>query len=120
MSVINKNFPARACDFVRDNHLSPPIFNEYSWGSFLAWYLPQYPVAIDSRIELYGDEITESYFTVIAGGVRLDSNASLAQVQTLLLQKQSGMVTALTTLPALTAQYRLAYSDDVAAVFVRQ
>jgi hypothetical protein len=30
------------------------------------------------------------------------------------------MVTALTTLPALTAQYRLAYSDDVAAVFVRQ
>jgi hypothetical protein len=120
MSLASRSFPVRACDFVRDNHLSPSIFNEYSWGSFLTWYLPEYPVAIDSRIELYGDEITESYFKVIAGGVRLDSNASLAQAQTLLLQKQSGMVTALTTLPALTSQYRLAYSDDVAAVFVRQ
>ncbi len=120
MSVVNQNFPTRACEFIRDNHLSPPIFNEYSWGSFLTWYLPEYPVAIDSRIELYGDEITESYFKVIAGGVRLDSNSSLAQAQTLLLQKQSGMVTALTTLPPLTSQYRLAYSDDVAAVFVRR
>ena len=120
MSVVNQNFPARACDFIRDNHLPQPLFNEYSWGSFLTWYLPEYPVAIDSRIELYGDEITESYFKVIAGGVRLDSNSSLAQAQTLLLQKQSGMVTALTTLPPLTSQYRLAYSDDVATVFVRR
>jgi hypothetical protein len=120
MSVVNQSFPARACDFIRDNHLPQPLFNEYSWGSFLTWYLPEYPVAIDSRIELYGDEITESYFKVIAGGVRLDSNSSLAQAQTLLLQKQSGMVTALTTLPPLTSQYRLAYSDDVATVFVRR
>jgi hypothetical protein len=120
MSLASQSFPVRACDFIRDNHLPQPIFNEHSWGSFLTWYLPEYPEAIDSRIELYGDEITESYFRVIAGGVRLDSNASLAEARTLILQKQSGMVTALTTLPALTSQYRLAYSDDVAAVFVRQ
>jgi hypothetical protein len=76
-------------------------------------------VAIDSRVELYGDELTAGYFKVIAGGERLDAYAALGNAQTLLLQKQSGMVKALTTLPALSSQYRLAYSDDLAAVFTR-
>ncbi|HZQ96002.1 MAG TPA: hypothetical protein VFA67_13390 [Candidatus Sulfotelmatobacter sp.] len=120
MDGISRNFPVQACDYIRQNRLPQPLFNEYSWGSFLTWYLPEYPVAIDNRVEMYGNEITESYFKVIAGGVRLEANPALAGAQTLLLQKQSGMVKALTTLPALSSQYRLAYSDEVAAVFVRQ
>ena len=117
---LSQSFPVKACDFIRNNHVPQPIFSEYSWGSFQTWYLPEYPVAIDGRVELYGDEITEGYFKVIAGGERLEAYPALAAAQTLLLQKQSGMVKALTTLPVLTSQYRLAYSDDLAAVFVRQ
>jgi len=117
---VRQTFPVKACDFIRDHGLPQPLFNEYSWGSFLTWYLPEYPVAIDSRLELYGDEITEGYFKAIAGGERLDAYPALGNAQTLLLPKQSGMVKALTTLPALTSQYRLVYSDDLAAVFARQ
>jgi hypothetical protein len=110
----------KACDFIRDHGLPQPLFNEFPWGSFLTWYLPEYPVAIDSRLELYGDELTDGYFKVIAGGERPDAYPALVNAQTLLLPQQSGMVKALTTLPALTSQYRLAYSDDLAAVFTRQ
>jgi hypothetical protein len=117
---VSQSFPVKACDFIRDHALPQPLFNEYTWGSFLTWYLPEYPLAIDSRVELYGDELTAGYFKVIAGGERLDAYAALGNAQTLLLQKQSGMVKALTTLPALSSQYRLAYSDDLAAVFTRQ
>ena len=117
---VSQSFPVKACDFIRDHALPQPLFNEYTWGSFLTWYLPEYPVAIDSRMELYGDELTEGYFKVIAGGERLDAYPALGNAQTLLLQKQSGIVKALTTLPALSSQYRLAYSDDLAAVFTRQ
>jgi hypothetical protein len=117
---VAQNYPVQACDYIRDQHLPQALFNEYSWGSFLTWYLPEYPVAIDSRLELYGDELTEGYFKVIAGGERLDAYPALGNAQTLLLSKQSGMVKALTTLPALSSQYRLVYSDDLAAVFTRQ
>lgn len=120
MLRLNQNFPIKACDFIRQHDLSRPLFNEYSWGSFLTWYLPQYPVAIDGRLELYGDEFTAGYFKVIAGGERIEAYPALASAQTLLLQKESGMTKALTTLPSLAARYRLAYSDEVAAVFVRQ
>jgi hypothetical protein len=119
-SRLSQTFPVKACDFIRDHGLPQPLFNEYSWGSSLTWYLPEYPVAIDSRLDLYGDELTDGYFKVIAGGERLDAYPALGNAQTLLLPTQSGMVKALTTLPALSSQYRLVYSDDLAAVFTRQ
>ena len=117
---VGETFPVKACDFVRERHLPLPMFHEYSWGSFLTWYLPEYPVAIDSRTELYGDEITEGYFNVIGGGERLETYPALAAAQTLLLKKQSGMAKALSTLPALSSRYKLVYSDDIAAIFVRE
>jgi hypothetical protein len=120
LNRVSRNFPVKACDFIAQNDLPAPLFNEYSWGDFLTWYLPQYPVAIDSRVELYGDQILSRYFDVTAGKERLDSDPALAAARTLLLERQSGMAKALTTLPALSSQYRLVYSDDLAAVFVRQ
>ncbi len=38
----------------------------------------------------------------------------------ILLEHKSGMLKALTTLPVLRAQFRVAYQDNVAAVLVRQ
>jgi hypothetical protein len=98
--------------------LSPPLFNEYSFGSFLTWYLPEYPVAVDSRVELYGDVILAKYFDVVGGKERLDSDPMVARAGTLLLQRNSAMAKALTNLPALKAQYRLMYRDELADVFV--
>jgi hypothetical protein len=120
MSKISQNFPVRACDYIRENRLPQPLFNTYTWGGFLTWYLPQYPVAVDNRVELYGDEALTSYFKVISGKETLDADPSLARAGTLLLDEQSAMAKALKTLPALSSQYRLVYNDDVASVFVRQ
>ena len=120
MNKISEYFPVKACDFITKNHLPPPLFNTYSWGGFLTWYVPEYPVVVDSRVDLYGDEVLASYFQVIAGKRRLDTNPSRASARTLLLERQSGMADALVRLPALSSQYRKLYSDDLAVVFVRQ
>jgi hypothetical protein len=119
MNKVSETFPVKACDFITKNHLPPPMFSTYSWGGFLTWYLPDYPMAVDSRVDLYGDEILTSYFQVITGKERLDTNASLASAHTLLLEKQSGMADALVRIPVLSSQYRKVYSDDLAAVFVK-
>ena len=120
MKKISQSFPVKACDFIVQNHLPPPLFNTYSWGGFLTWYMPDYPVAVDGRVDLYGDEIFSRYFQVTSGKVRLETDPSLVSAHTLLLERQSGMADALIKLPALSAQYRLMYSDDLAAVFVKQ
>ena len=120
MEKVSQGFPVKACNYVRENHLPQPLFNDYSWGSFLTWYLPEYPVAVDSRVELYGDDVLSSYFDVVDGKQLLDASPMVARAGTLLLQRESAMAKALTTLPQLKAQYRLVYSDDVASVFVPQ
>jgi hypothetical protein len=120
MDNVSRGFPVKACNYIRQNHLPQPLFNEYSWGSFLTWYLPEYPVEVDSRIELYGNDILTSYFDVVGGKQLLESDPMVARAGTLLLEQQSAMAKALATLPKLKSQYRLVYSDDLASVFVPQ
>ena len=113
-------FPVKACDYIRANQLPGPIFNTYYWGGFLTWYLPEYPVSIDSRLNLYGDEITDRYFKVSTGNQRLETDPSFTGARIILLERSSGMLKALTTLPALKDQFHVAYQDNVASVLVRQ
>jgi hypothetical protein len=112
-------FPLNACDYIRTNHLPGPIFNSYSWGGYLTFFLPEYPVAIDGRLSFYGDEANETYFKVTAGTSRLEDDPSFVGARTILIERNSGMATALTSLPQLREQFHVAYKDDLAIVLVR-
>ena len=79
MDKIDQVYPVKACDYIRNNGLPQPLFNAYSWGSFLTWYLPQYPVAVDSRVELYGNRLLESYFSVVSGKERLETEGIVSR-----------------------------------------
>jgi hypothetical protein len=113
---IGENFPTRACDYIRKSHLPTPLFNSYNWGGFLTWYLPEYPVAIDGRTELYGDEIVERYFDVVSGQIPLNSDPSFAGARTILLEQSSAMAEAMATTPG----FKVVFHDDVALVLVQQ
>jgi len=120
MKQASRVFPMKACDLIRANQLPEPLFNTYSWGGFLIWYLPEYPVAIDGRLDLYGDEINDRYFKVTGGTDRLETDPDFARARTILLERNAGMTRALTALPVLREQFRVVYEDDLATVLVRQ
>ncbi len=116
LDKVGKAFPVRACDFVRQNQLPGPLFNEYRWGGFLTWYLPDYPVAIDDRQDLYGDEITEQYAKVVQALIPVDSDSTFLHASTILLDKDSGMATGLTGYP----DFEVVYNDDLARILIRK
>jgi hypothetical protein len=118
MNRIGQNLPVKACEYIVSNKIPAPLFNEYSWGSFLTWYLPEYPVVVDSRVELYGHDVLTKYFDLVGGKERLDSDPMVARAGTLLLERNSAMAKALRNLPTLSSQYRLVYSDEMANIFV--
>ncbi|MGH9641429.1 MAG: hypothetical protein ACRD3Q_03300, partial [Terriglobales bacterium] len=120
MNRAGRLFPVNACDFIRTNHLPEPLFNTYGWGGFLIWYLPEYPVAIDARLNLYGDETNRRYFDVTSGKERIETDPDFTRARTLLLERNAPITKALTTLPVFQAQFRVAYQDDLATVLVRQ
>jgi hypothetical protein len=114
-SKVEETFPVRACDYIRRNHLPQPLFNAYSWGGFVTWYLPEYPVLIDGRTDLYGDAVNLPYFQVMDAEIPLESYPGFAQAQTFLLETNSPMGEALAALPA----FHVAYRDGQAVVLVR-
>jgi hypothetical protein len=114
------SLPVAACDYIQKAYLPQPLFNSYAWGGFLTWYLPDYPVAIDGRLGLYGEQLTAQHFAVVEGKVRLEQDEAFASARTILLEKDSALAKALSTLPQLSSQFRVVYSDDVATVFIRE
>ncbi|MGA2905794.1 MAG: hypothetical protein ABSD98_18370 [Candidatus Korobacteraceae bacterium] len=115
MSKVSESFPVRASDYIRQNHLPQPLFNAYPWGGFLTWYLPEYPVFIDGRVDLYGDDINIAYFKLMDAEIPVESHPGFARAQTILLEANSPLGEALSTLPG----FRVAYKDDQAVVLVR-
>lgn len=116
MAKVAQTYPVAACNYIRERHLPQPLFNSYEWGGFLAWYLPEYPVAIDSGAGLYDDDFVIQYFKVMNAEVPFQSYPTMSQAATVLLPRHSVMGEVLSTLPA----YRVSYSDNVAVVLSRQ
>ena len=65
---LRQTFPAEAVEWIKSNRPEGRLFNEYAWGGYLIWALPEYPVFVDGRTDLYGDEIIGDWSEVISGG----------------------------------------------------
>jgi hypothetical protein len=116
LAKVGKHYPVAAADYIRDHRLPQPLFNSLPWGGFLTWYLPEYPVAIDGRTDLYGDDFNIQYAKVMNADAHFSTFPAFNQAATLLLEKNSLMGAALATVPG----FRVAYSDNVAVVLVRE
>ncbi len=64
---VNKNVPVGAVEWLKENQVSGHLFNSYNWGGYLAWSLPQSPVFIDGRADLYGNELINDWWSVVDG-----------------------------------------------------
>jgi hypothetical protein len=61
------NYPEKAVQWIKHHKPDGPLFNSYNWGGFLTWSLPEYPVFIDGRADLYGDALLSSWWDVANG-----------------------------------------------------
>jgi hypothetical protein len=60
----SKDITSGAVDYIRAAHPSGNLFNHYNSGGYLIWALPEYPVFVDSRSDIYGDEIILQSITI--------------------------------------------------------
>lgn len=116
LTKIAASYPVAAADYIRTNELPAPLFNSFPWGGFLAWYLPQYPVAIDGRTDLYGPDFNIQYAKVMNAEAHYSTFAPLNDAGTILVEKNSLLGKALPS----ARGFKTAYSDNVAIVLVRE
>jgi hypothetical protein len=113
---IHKANPVAAVDYIRRADLSGPMLNEYVFGGYLMWALPEKKVFIDGRGDIY------DWTGVLQ---RYGRWATLSEDPQILLDKYGIRLCLLSkdcpmarVMPYL-AGWRKAYSDDVAVVFAR-
>jgi hypothetical protein len=109
-------FPVDAVDYLQRNPPRGPLWNIFDWGGFLSWYMPQYPVAIDGRTDLYGDELVERFYKTEQGDVAYRDDPYLNESGVVLLRTRDGLVPLLEN----DHRFRKVYQDRIATAFVRR
>jgi hypothetical protein len=108
--------PVRAVEFIRREGLRGPMLNEYEFGFYLIWALPEQKVFIDGRSDVYD---WNGVFDELARWARVEENPTLLLnrygINYCLLLKGTPMTHVLPFLP----EWKQAYADNVAAIFVR-
>ncbi len=113
--LISSQFPVAAVNFLRQNSPPGPLYNNLDWGGFLIWYMPNYPVAIDGRNDLYGDDLDRIFISSQMGDKSYETDPYLNQAGVVLLRRDVPLVNLLRN----DSRFRLVYEDQIATVFVR-
>jgi hypothetical protein len=114
--AISSMYPVKALNYLRQHPAPGPIYNTLDWGGFLTWYMPDYPVAIDGRNDLYGDDMDRLFFETENGGESYATDPYLNEAGVVLLQKSHPLADLLLSDP----RFSLVYQDQLAALFVRR
>jgi hypothetical protein len=112
---ISHEYPVDAANFLRRNPIPGPLYNHLDWGGFLIWYLPQYPVVVDGRNDLYGDDLDLRTYKS-AQGETYTSDPYLNESGLVLMPAKCPLANLLT----VDSRFRLVYQDALAVVYARQ
>ena len=93
-------YPVDAVEWIGRNMPSGQMFNDYHWGGYLLWTLPEYPVFVDGRTDLYDDELLKEYIHVINGEQGWEQVINAYQINFIIIPKDTGLAREL-SLPVL-------------------
>ncbi|MBI4731863.1 MAG: hypothetical protein HY781_07020 [Chloroflexi bacterium] len=109
--------PLAAADWILENRPAGNLYNAYGWGGYLIWRLyPDYPVYIDGRADVYGDEFIYDYLRIYYGQPGWEHALEEAGVRLALVEPGSGLENTMRQ----SADWRLAYEDTLSVLFVRK
>ncbi len=115
-AAVAEVFPVRAAAEVRARGYRGPLFNDFNWGGYLIWALPDHPVCLDGRTNLHGDERIQRIGAVWVGVEHWQDDPDL-QAANLVLADNAN---ALTRMLLQDARFERVYVDELTSVFVRR
>ena len=112
--AISADYPVNAVNFLRRNGFSGPLYNNLNWGGFLMWYLPELPVAVDGRNDLYGDDLDKIFYNSQSAFPSYVTDPYLDESRLVILDSTLPLAKILT----IDRRFRLVYRDDIATVYM--
>lgn len=109
-------FPVDSVEFIRAAKLPGPIYNTLNFGGYLIWSLPDHPVSIDGRNDLYGDTVDARYWNTLRGRPEWVADPDINNANTLLVDRAYPLVDFVASDP----RFQRVFMDARSVVFVRR
>ncbi len=90
-----EGLPLEAVQYLSNNHPQGNLFNSYNWGGYLIWALPQVPVFVDGRTDLYSDTLLSEWMSIVAAEDGWESKLDDWNVSLILLEDHWPLVSTL-------------------------
>jgi hypothetical protein len=114
--VPSKIYPFAATSFVREHALGGPLYNDWNWGGFFRFQLPDVQGNIDGRGPIFGIDVPLATIDTWKGKPSWKTDPDLDRAGFVIADTK----TALSQLLRFDPRFRAAYEDDLAVVFVRE
>jgi hypothetical protein len=112
--AVVEHFPVEAVDYLERSGLGDQKgYNSYNWGGYLIWR--GIPVFVDGRADVYGDEFLHYYRRTFDLTSSWQEPLDDFEVDYVLIESSNSLATLLT----VSDQWRRAYDDDVATIYLR-
>lgn len=108
-------FPVKAVAFIQDEQPKGRLFNSYNWGGYLLWTLPEYPVFVDGRTDLYTEDVIEEWIKVMRVDEGWEQVLKVYDVNLVLVETDSSLDKELVTHPG----WNHVYKDDLSVIYER-
>lgn len=112
--AFQKSLPLGAVQYLKEAQPPGRLFNSYNWGGYLLWALPEYPVFVDGRTDLYNDEIINQWLQATRGEAGWQEVLERWGVNLVLLEPRAPLIPALEQ-----AGWQLLYKDELSIIYSR-
>ena len=114
-AALRETYPVSAVYVAKLKGLPGPLYNDYDWGGFLIWNLPQWPVSVDGRANLHGDARIERSTRTWNGKPDWMDDPDLQKAQLIIGNREKP----LSSLLKQDKKYELVYQDTNTILFKR-
>ena len=116
--LISTETPVRATQELLDRDLPREIFNEMGFGSYLIWAARDVPVYVDTRIELYTENLWLEYLGISSAQPGWENRLKARGVNTLLLNPETQ--SALLASARASPDWRVVWEDAYSVLLTRK
>ncbi|MCZ7544119.1 MAG: hypothetical protein M5R40_11580 [Anaerolineae bacterium] len=107
--------PVRAAAWLSAARPEGKMFNSYNWGGYLMFAVPDYPVYVDGRTDLYDDAFLRVFLNTWRGLPGWEETLKAYDIGFVVIESGGLMANAMRH----DAGWAVAYEDEQAVVFVR-
>lgn len=116
IGIDKKNFPIKAVEYIKENHISGNMFNLYHWGGYLIYNLyPNEKVFVDGRNEIHGFDMLKKYYRLLFAKEHWEKVVNEYNINYFLTDKNAAIRQVLLS----TNDWKEIYSDDNSSLIIK-